>query len=74
RQRQSGAAIVRSMLGKSNNANGATRICSIQCRLWGHCDLQEGGLPCRVPDEIYNQRLSGTETKSSATSLAEVRL
>ncbi len=23
-------------------------ICSIHCRLWGHCSVQQGGYPCRI--------------------------
>ncbi len=32
------------------------RICSIECPLWNKCELQEGGLPCRMPDEMYEER------------------
>ncbi len=32
------------------------RICSIQCPLWDNCEMQEGGLPCRMPDEMYAKR------------------
>lgn len=35
------------------------RICSQECPLWGNCELQEGGLPCRMPDHMYRERLGG---------------
>ena len=41
-------------LQSRNNPTG--RICSIQCPLWGNCELQEGGLPCRMPEETYAER------------------
>ncbi|RMD98138.1 MAG: MinD/ParA family protein [Calditrichaeota bacterium] len=36
----------------------ATRICSIHCELWGKCHYQEGGLPCRMPEREYQERMS----------------
>ncbi|MEK7727425.1 MAG: P-loop NTPase [candidate division KSB1 bacterium] len=35
------------------------RICSHECPLWQNCELQEGGLPCRMPDHMYRERLGG---------------
>ncbi|NUO80432.1 AAA family ATPase [candidate division KSB1 bacterium] len=35
------------------------RICSQECPLWQNCELQEGGLPCRMPDHMYRERLGG---------------
>lgn len=34
------------------------RICSVQCPLWGNCELEEGGLPCRMQDAVYENRIS----------------
>lgn len=42
---------------KTKSANGVSRLCSVQCSLWGNCPLQEGGLPCRMPDEEYNEKM-----------------
>lgn len=40
------------------------RICSIRCRLWGNCIYQEGGLPCGMPEEEYQQRTGSLEVSS----------
>ena len=39
------------------------RICSIQCPLWDNCELQEGGLPCRMPEEMYAERTAETQPR-----------
>jgi len=39
----------------------ATRICSIHCRFWDHCEYQEGGLPCQMPEREYKKRLAAGE-------------
>lgn len=43
---------------KKNDPNWVSRICSLQCQLWGNCPLQEGGMPCRMPDEEFNEKLA----------------
>lgn len=40
-------------------ATQAGRICSHECPLWQSCELQEGGLPCRMPDHMFRERLGG---------------
>lgn len=40
-------------------ADESVRICSIRCPLWGDCTYQEGGLPCGMPEEEYQQRTAG---------------
>lgn len=39
------------------------RICSIRCRLWGGCIYQEGGLPCGMPEDEYQQRTGSVRQK-----------
>ncbi len=51
-----------------SNLNG--RICSIECPLWNNCELQEGGLPCRMPDEMYAERVPQTPAPPDEKSLA----
>lgn len=72
--RNPGARVILPILDKSHQANGATRICSTRCPLWGNCEMQEGGLPCRVPDTVFNQRLAGLARKESEALLPEVQL
>lgn len=43
---------------KKNDPNWVSRICSLQCQLWGNCPLQEGGMPCRMPEEEFNEKLA----------------
>jgi flagellar biosynthesis protein FlhG len=45
------------LLDLQRQATPAGRICSIECRLWNNCEMQEGGLPCRMPDEMYSNRV-----------------
>jgi len=37
-------------------------ICSVKCRLWGACSLQQGGYPCRVKVIGYINQLQSTES------------
>lgn len=34
------------------------RICSIHCPLWGNCDYQEGGMPCKMPEGEYLHKVN----------------
>jgi flagellar biosynthesis protein FlhG len=73
--RNPGTRRILPIIDKSNSVNGtAARICSTQCPLWGNCDMQEGGQPCRVPDEVYTQRLGGTEVGDTEAIFPEVQL
>ncbi len=40
------------------SAEDVVRICSIRCPLWGDCVYQNGGLPCGMPEDEYQQRTS----------------
>lgn len=44
------------LLDLQHRRNADGRICSIKCPLWNNCELQEGGLPCRMPEEMYAER------------------
>jgi len=58
RYQRPGARLISPLLKKRNGVNDATRMCSVQCSLWGNCPLQEGGLPCRMPDEEFNEKMA----------------
>lgn len=40
----------------SDPVDDDVRICSIRCPLWGRCIYQDGGLPCGMPEEEYQQK------------------
>jgi flagellar biosynthesis protein FlhG len=58
-----GARVILPLLKKANGANGVTRLCSVQCPLWGNCPLQEGGLPCRMPDAEFNEKIAKVDKR-----------
>jgi len=58
RYQRPGARVILPLLKKTGEANGVTRICSVQCPLWGNCPLQEGGLPCRMPEEEFEEKVA----------------
>jgi hypothetical protein len=59
RYRNPGAPVILPIIKRLSAANVVTRLCSVQCPLWGKCPLEEGGLPCRMPDEEFNDKLAG---------------
>ncbi len=67
RYQRPGARMILPLLKKTGEANGATRLCSVQCPLWGNCPLQEGGLPCRMPDEEFSEKLARVGTRNAET-------
>jgi flagellar biosynthesis protein FlhG len=60
-----GARTIIPLLDLHDHAAIEGRICSVQCPLWGDCELQEGGLPCRVPESIYQERISDMSRSST---------
>jgi hypothetical protein len=68
RYQRPGARVILPLLKKTGEANGATRLCSVQCPLWGNCPLQEGGLPCRMPDEEFSEKLAGVGKRKAAVA------
>ena len=58
RYQRPGARVIHPLLKKNHGVNEATRICSLQCPLWGDCPLQEGGLPCRMPDNEFDEKMA----------------
>jgi flagellar biosynthesis protein FlhG len=71
--RSPGARVILPIIEKSNHSKEA-RICSTQCSLWGNCELQQGGLPCRVPDEVYQQRVGALGKREKEEFFPEVEL
>jgi len=53
-----GARVILPLLKKGNGVLESSRICSLQCQLWGNCPLQEGGLPCRMPEEEFEEKMA----------------
>jgi flagellar biosynthesis protein FlhG len=53
-----GARMILPLLKKRNGVLESARICSLQCSLWGNCPLQEGGLPCRMPEEEFEEKVA----------------
>jgi hypothetical protein len=58
RYQNPGTRVILPIIKKLAGANGEARICSTQCPLWDRCVLQEGGLPCRMPDEEFHEKLT----------------
>jgi MinD-like ATPase involved in chromosome partitioning or flagellar assembly len=65
RYQRPGARVIHPLLKKTNGVNEASRICSLQCPLWGNCPLQEGGLPCRMPDAEFNDKMAKMGMRNS---------
>ncbi len=63
RYQRPGARVILPLIKKTNGTNGVNRLCSVQCPLWGNCPLEEGGLPCRMPDEEFNEKLARLGTR-----------
>jgi flagellar biosynthesis protein FlhG len=58
RYQNPGTRVILPIIKKLTGANGEARICSTHCPLWDRCVLQEGGLPCRMPDEEFHEKLT----------------
>jgi len=58
-----GARVILPLLKKRNGVLESARICSLQCQLWGNCPLQEGGLPCRMPEEEFNEKVGNRKAE-----------
>jgi flagellar biosynthesis protein FlhG len=69
RYQSPGGRVILPLLKRTTGANGASRLCSVQCALWGNCPLQEGGLPCRMPDEEYDEKLARLGKRSAEAVL-----
>jgi hypothetical protein len=74
RYRNPGARVILPILKKLNGTNVVNRMCSVQCPLWGKCPLEEGGLPCRMPDEEFNEKLAQMGLRGAKMLMREVRL
>ncbi|MDZ7362412.1 MAG: P-loop NTPase [candidate division KSB1 bacterium] len=66
RYKRPGARVILPLLKKTGEAKDVTRLCSVQCPLWGNCPLQEGGLPCRMPEEEFSEKLARVRKKNYA--------
>ncbi|MDZ7266010.1 MAG: P-loop NTPase [candidate division KSB1 bacterium] len=53
-----GVRAILPLLDLQDKPEDGSRICSIECLLWGRCDLQEGGLPCRMPEHMFQERIT----------------
>lgn len=53
-----GVRAILPLLDLQDRPDDGSRICSIECLLWGRCELQEGGLPCRVPEHMFQERIT----------------
>jgi flagellar biosynthesis protein FlhG len=73
RYRNPGARVILPILKKLNGTNVVTRMCSVQCPLWGKCPLEEGGLPCRMPDEEFNDKLASLGLRGAKVLMPPVR-
>jgi len=58
RYQRPGARVILPLLKKVNGVHKVARICSVQCPLWGDCPLQEGGLPCRMPEGEFEEKVA----------------
>ncbi|MGH7597033.1 MAG: AAA family ATPase [bacterium] len=74
RYRNPGARVILPILKKLNGTNVVNRMCSVQCPLWGKCPLEEGGLPCRMPDDEFNDKLAKMGLRGAKLLMPEVRL
>jgi hypothetical protein len=74
RYRNPGARVILPLLKRLSGTNVVTRVCSVQCPLWGKCPLEEGGLPCRMPDEEFNDKLAGMGLRGAKILMPPVRL
>lgn len=59
-----GARTIVPLLDLHQRETNEGRICSVQCPLWGNCELEEGGLPCRMQESVYQNRI-GEMSRSS---------
>ena len=57
RYRSGGTRTILPLVNAQTPVEDNARICSLECPLWGNCEMQEGGLPCRMPDAMYNERV-----------------
>ncbi len=62
-----GARVILPLLKKRNGVPESARICSQQCQLWGNCPLQEGGLPCRMPEEEFEEKVARLGKEKAGT-------
>jgi len=60
-----GARVILPLLKKRNGVLESSRICSLQCQLWGNCPLQEGGLPCRMPEGEFEEKVARMRKKQT---------
>lgn len=62
-----GARVILPLLQHQKTAEAATvsRICSRLCELWGDCPLQEGGLPCRMPEDEFKEKVARSGKKKN---------
>ncbi|MDZ7290643.1 MAG: AAA family ATPase [candidate division KSB1 bacterium] len=65
-----GTRVILPIIKKLSGANGEGRICCTLCPLWDRCVLQEGGLPCRMPEEEFKEKLTRLGTAASKPQAA----
>lgn len=75
RYQRPGARVILPLLQhqKAEESAAVSRICSRLCELWGNCPLQEGGLPCRMPEEEFKEKLARLGKKKNERAVTAAK-